>query len=927
MDKHSIVLSIVLAFFSSITLFGCDGTSNLTEQEHIQRAKDSEDKGNLRQSVIELKNAIQKNPDSAQARLLLGQLYLRLGRGDEAEKELLQAERLGVSPELIKLDLGKAWLLMGAYQRLLDTLIPTTRTAARNRAAFLQMRGDALLGLRKFEEGCNQYQGSHLAEPGYVPAYWGLANCALARGDLAGAREMLDEALKIDDANAESWLALGDLERLSDNPAGAVDAYSRALKHDPASHAAWFRRGQLRASIGELAGARADLAGLRKVAPQHYGVPFLEGLLHYAEGKADPALESVQASLKINPDHLSGQLLLALVQYDRKSYEQAAKTLSQYLAKAPGHLAARKLLAATHLKLNQPEHASNLLKPYISSGKADAQILALAGEALLREEDPSSAKDLFQKAAELAPTSAAFRTRLAMSRLAAGEEVAAIQELEASSAMSGKDYRADIALAYHFLAERQFDKALAAIAVLEKKLPDSPGPYNLKGMAYAEKGDYAQARKNFERALALHPTLVSAAVRLAAIDLRENDLPAARGRYQAILEKDRNNIPAMIGLAELAMTEKKESAYLAWLERAAKVSPAAFSPRLYMADYYLGKNLPRKALAIAHEAAAARPNSPEALTLLGRIQLAAGEKQNALGTYTKLANTMPKSAAAQYDLAKAHAAMGNEKATRLALRKALDLKPDHIEALAVLAKLEARTGNPAEASRLARQLQTRSPQSPLGFDLEGDALMAAKRYAEAAAAYEKALSNGEDSRLIIKRHQAMLQSGDGKRADRTILGWLEQTPQDQISRAYLAESYMLRRLNQQAIAQYQTLQSAAPDNSMILNNLAVLYQKEKDPRALAVAEKAYALAPEKADHADTLGWILVEQGKSARGLELIEKAAGLEPKNPEVRVHLAYALARTDQTKRAREEIARAKELKLSPEQERQVQQLLQRMP
>jgi Flp pilus assembly protein TadD len=205
--------------------------------------------------------------------------------------------------------------------------------------------------------------------------------------------------------------------------------------------------------------------------------------------------------------------------------------------------------------------------------------------------------------------------------------------------------------------------------------------------------------------------------------------------------------------------------------------------------------------------------------------------------------------------------------------------------------------------------------------------MAEKRYAEAAASYEKGLANGKDSRLIVKHHQALLRSGDTKKADDKILRWLEQNPQDQISRAYLAESYMLRRLNQQAIAQYQILQSSVPNNPVILNNLAVLYQKEKDPRALAVAEKAYKLDPEKADYADTLGWILVEQGKSARGLELLEKATKLEPKNPEVRVHLAYALAQTGQTKRARQEIARAKEMKLSPEQERQVQQLLQPVP
>ena len=74
MSKHPAASAIALAFAASLMGAGCDRISQVTEQEHIQWAKDFEDKGNLKGSIIELKNAIQKNPDNAQARLLLGQV-------------------------------------------------------------------------------------------------------------------------------------------------------------------------------------------------------------------------------------------------------------------------------------------------------------------------------------------------------------------------------------------------------------------------------------------------------------------------------------------------------------------------------------------------------------------------------------------------------------------------------------------------------------------------------------------------------------------------------------------------------------------------------------------------------------------------------------------------------------------------------------
>jgi FimV-like protein len=91
-----------------------------------------------------------------------------------------------------------------------------------------------------------------------------------------------------------------------------------------------------------------------------------------------------------------------------------------------------------------------------------------------------------------------------------------------------------------------------------------------------------------------------------------------------------------------------------------------------------------------------------------------------------------------------------------------------------------------------------------------------------------------------------------------------------------------------------------PNNALVLNNLAWLYHKEKNPQALEYAERAYKLEPEAANILDTLGWISVEQGKTSRGQEILKKALSLAPKNPAIKYHYAVALARSGDKGQAR---------------------------
>jgi predicted Zn-dependent protease len=99
---------------------------------------------------------------------------------------------------------------------------------------------------------------------------------------------------------------------------------------------------------------------------------------------------------------------------------------------------------------------------------------------------------------------------------------------------------------------------------------------------------------------------------------------------------------------------------------------------------------------------------------------------------------------------------------------------------------------------------------------------------------------------------------------------------------------------QQALAasQYELVMKAYPNNVAALNNLAWIYTEQHDPKALALAERAYKLAPQSAGVADTYAWALVARNQARTALPIAEKAAKAAPNVPTIQYHLAVAQAR-----------------------------------
>ena len=350
-----------------------------------------------------------------------------------------------------------------------------------------------------------------------------------------------------------------------------------ALKADPNSLEALNNRATLNIALGQLIPPKPIL----KKSAQWRRIRCLPiTLKHYCrlkQGDFSAARDSLQEALQIAPDYLPSLLLSGAVNYSMGSYEQAASQLNKVLEKVPGNPYARKLLAATQVKLGLDQQALATLQPLMPEQSNDTELLTLAANIYFHAKEYTKANQMLEKAAAIDPKNAAIRTGLGVSLLASGETERALADLQSASALNvGSDaYKANTLLVMTLLRDKQFDRALQAIDDLDKKQPNNPITYNFRGGAYLGKNDLANARKSFEQALAIKPDFFPAAANLAQLDLQAKNPAAARKRFESILNADKNNLQAMMALAELASINKQEKDYVGWLEKAVKSHPEA----------------------------------------------------------------------------------------------------------------------------------------------------------------------------------------------------------------------------------------------------------------------------------------------------------------------------------------------------------------
>ncbi len=866
----------------------------------LASAKDYLAKHDNKAAVIQLKNALQKDPNLAEARFLLGSALLEAGDPAAAENELRKALELHYPADRIAPVLARSLLSQGQFRKVVDEFA-ATGAAGKQGAADLQTSvGEAYSALGQLAPAQAAFAAATAADSDFLPARLAMARLKAATRDLAGAAADVDGILAKAPASAEAWYLKGMILLAQNHSNVALTSLRKAVEAKPDYLAAHDSIITLLMRQGNSAEATKQLEAMKQVAPKHPRTLYIQALVAYQNKDFSAARAASQEQLRLTPESLSGLQLAAAIEYQLRSYAQAESHLSRILQRAPGAVAARRLLILTHLRSGRPAKAMEVLEPVLDKIGADSDMLALAGEVFMANNEAERASDFYAKASRLDPGSSAKRTYLAVSHLATGDADAAFTELEKIAAAE-TGTRADMALIASHLRRAEYDKALAAVGALEKKLPNDPLPHNLRGSALAAKGNVAEARRSFEKALAINATYFPAAANLASLDILEKKPDEAKKRFEAVLAADPKNIQALLALADLrSRNSASHEEVVALLGRAVSANPTDTAPRLALIAYYLKAKDPKKAVAAAQDALAALPDRPEILDAAGRAQKEAGDTNQALSIYSKLATLQPGSPLPYLRSAEIQAAGKNNDAALQSLAKALEIKPDLLEAQRAIIALNLAAGRRAEALATARKVQRQRPKEAAGFLFEGDIQASGRSWDAATVAYGAGLKATGAPQLAVRLHSALEASGAAARADSFATGWLKAHPKDDGFRSHLADRATARGEYAQAAKMFHAVLEAQPNNALVLNNLAWVSARLKDPRALDYAERANQLAPDQPAIMDTLGVLLVDREVLPRGIDLLKRAVDLAPGAPTIRLNLAKALIKAKQVDAAK---------------------------
>ncbi len=892
-------LSLSLCFCAC--LVACKGSN---PAELLVSAKDYIAKNDHTAAIIQLKNALQQKPDDSEARLLLGKSLLATGDAEGAESELRKALSGGQTQDAVVPALAEAMLTKQQFKKLEDAYGTTVLKEPASQASLLTSLASARMGLGQSARALETLDAALKVQPDHVPALVEKARFLAGGKRYGDALSLLETVLKLDPRHAVALKLKGDVLYYGQKqPDAALKAYQTALEHWPSFHDAQYSIVRVLLSQGKFDEAVDALNKLKKMAAQRPSTAFIEAQVAMARGDLRAAREAAQRVLKVSPDNALALELAGAIEYQANALIQAQPFLAKALRASPELTLARRMLVLSYLKTGQTEKAMSTLPTDLAQSN-DAEMLAAAGQVYMVLGNQALAQTHFERASRLDPVDPSKKTSLALSRLMDGRAEQAFGELQDISTKD-KGVVADMALVNALVQRRELDKALAAVLRLAAKRPGDPIPAMLHGQVLLLKGNIQAAQEVLGAALKATPAFFPAVKALAAIDVAQKKQDVAVRRVEAFLENEPKHVNALMYLAELQITSGvARDKTRALLSRAVEASPDDEAPRLMLIAFLLHGKEPKQALTIAQNAAAALPGSVAVLGALGQAQAAAGERNQALSTYGKLASVQPQSGLAYMRMAGIHAANNDLVQAALMMRKALEAEPDHLEAQHGLAKLALRNNSVPEAIALVKDIQRQRPKDPIGFVMEGDVHVHVKQYSPAVSAYASALEKAPAATgVATKLHSTYLVMGASMEAEKLATGWMLKHPRDAGFAFYMGERAMIEGRLSLAEKHYQVALSLQPSNPLILNNMAWVLGKMGRKEALGHVEKAAALAPDTPEILDTWSMVLAGQQQWAKAVELQRKAVELKPAATEFRLSLAKLQLQAGQKVAAKESL------------------------
>ncbi|RJG50410.1 XrtA/PEP-CTERM system TPR-repeat protein PrsT [Motilimonas pumila] len=900
MNNFSTSLKVCL-LASSLWLVAC-GEPDIDPKVAMEQGINYQQQKEHSSAIIAFKNVIKADPKSAKAKALLADSYSYIGMYPFAEKELSKAIQITPSSDLA-LKLAKAQFRQGKHEQMVTTLADMSGWSAEQQVDGHSLLAQSYLLAGNAEQAQEQLLAAKaLAEP-TAELLFASALHALAFDDIEAAEHNLEMALEKEPELVKAMILKGELLTQQGEFAPALAIFEQVEVMQYGNPELLINSAKVLLAQENPEAAAEKLDKLLKVAENHPQANYLKAFIYFHDKQYQEAKQAADSTIRVNEDFVPAQMIAAYSAFHLAQYENAYSHINKVLYAYPHFSKALKLKSAIQFKLGESQAAAETMSLIKADdfSENDTPLLKAAGRAFLADKQYDMSQEMLRQAEAFDSEDNSIVLMKAQAALNNNEISEGIEYLKQAEQQSPKTLEIKIALVLGYIQNKDLNQALKEAKQVQADFPQEAVGYILAGVVYFVNNQLDESKAQFTQVMALDPNNATGLKNLAAIAIKQQDVAEAKKQYLALLEVAPNDPKALLQLYRIELHNGNESEALPYLQQSVKHNPKDLLSHLALIEYHFFRDELPQTLALVEQIRPHHSNNVRLLFYNGVALTRLGRYQAALPLLDSFVAQQPKSFAGHYYLASANLGLRQYQLAAVEADKALELNPNSPPAaiMKINILLALRQLEPAKKSMV--EYLSKFPANAKSDELQARIALIEGDKKAAISLYQASLKKRETNLVLIQLANAYWSDQQYDEAQNTLKNWLVRYPGDYIALNLLTDFQMVRKQNVAAIGNLLKLREMRPDNALIENNLAWLYQEEKQLElAREHADTAYKLDTNDANILDTLGYILLQQGEEERAERLLLEANKLDPTDLYIQYHLAQALIKNDKKQQAK---------------------------
>ncbi len=877
-------LMIIPTFITALA--ACSGQK--TDLEYLESAKKYAAQGDYKSHVIELKNALQQNPQNADARYLLALAYLSEQQGAAAQKELERAIEYGMPGSELTDELALAYYYQYKFEELLQNTIDHQSLSAEDQAKVLFYRGMANISLNRSSDAEADFDAANSL--GKTP--YGVLSQAYQlalNDDFSQSHVLVTELITKDAKFAEAQILASKIAAGHKDVEAAIGYLQNAIELEPNRLQLYVDIAKFQAAAKKYDEAEKNIDIVLRNAKSHLPSNLLKASLRMQAKDWDGAKKHAEQALTVSEINTQAKLISGMSNFYLNNWELSRERLRSVAPTLPADHIARRMLAYAEFKLGYSQNADDILASLGDLSEKDNQLLSGFGTELARKGKYDEAVTMLEKASALTPDNSDTLTRLGILKLQQ-EDVTGIENLQHALEQDAGAIWARVALAKQYVKQGDSEKALQIANELIATEPNKPEGYLLAAEIYGATGNLANAEAILKKGLDGNKSETNLYFSLFKVKIAQKDFVSAENYNNEILKIEPLNERALLNHYRLSKQSGSVENAISQIEKTAKNNPNKESLILLHGLVLFDSGKDDAAVEQLTKIQKGSVIYGKAQTLMTTSLARKGLYSKALPYAVQWVESTPDQPQAHVALAEIHLKLKDKKSALAAVQQGIAVLPTNKELLLREIQLLLLSEKDEQArAKIAKYTASHGQSAELEY-IRGNNAVAKGNYKEALLHYQSLHQLKPSSQSVIGIAELYGKLGQKDKAIAELEKWLSSHKDDQPVRLYLA-NINLGADKSQAISQYEALVASNPKNVVALNNLAwALGEQGNVTDALKYAEQAYTLSPKVAPIIDTYGYLLLLSGNIPEALSKLQAAYDMQPNEPSISYHYALAL-------------------------------------